>query len=223
MPVNYNVIMVFDFETGSKYPDTCEVLEIGAKAYHARTLEPYDNGEFSSLIKPINEDNLDPDAMRIHKIPIEELRKAPDLKAVWLNFHKFVNRFNFKKNDYDCPIAAGKSIRGFDLPIISRLNKQFTADARLFSTFWFLDLDFLLWPWFESNQALKNYKMDELRSFFGLDDTGGGSWAHRALFDVKQEGELLVKILKLHRNLLNVKTTTGSPMINFNRAKVKAA
>lgn len=219
MPVNQNPIIVTDIETGGKDPFTCEVVEIAAKVYHPRTLEPLEYGEFESLIKPENEGNLDPESMRIHKIPIAELRQAPELKAVWLNYVKFINRFNYRQNDYSAPIMAGKNIRGFDCHIIERLKKKLTPDARLFSTYWMIDLENLMWPWFESNSSLVNYKIETVLDYFRMKDNGDGSYVHRAMFDCRQEGELIMRILKLHRNLLSKKTTAGTSLITFRQDK----
>ena len=55
----------------------------------------------------------------------------------------------------------------------------------------------LMFYWFESNQDLKSYTLDSVRDYFGISKTG----AHDALKDVKDTAELIVRFMKLHRNL----------------------
>ena len=55
----------------------------------------------------------------------------------------------------------------------------------------------LIFYWFEGNNELKNYKMDNLREYFGMDKDG----AHDALKDVQDTAGLLIRFLKLHRNV----------------------
>ena len=55
----------------------------------------------------------------------------------------------------------------------------------------------LIFYWFENNPELKNYTLDSLREYFGIDKTG----AHDALKDVKDTASIMIRFLKLHRNL----------------------
>jgi len=60
-----------------------------------------------------------------------------------------------------------------------------------------LDIMNLIFYWFEHNNDLKNYALDNMRDYFGIDKEGG----HDALKDVKDCAEILIRFLKLHRNL----------------------
>jgi DNA polymerase III epsilon subunit-like protein len=55
----------------------------------------------------------------------------------------------------------------------------------------------VIFYWFESNSELKNYTLDNLREYLGISKEG----AHDALKDVKDTAEILIRFLKLHRNL----------------------
>ena len=46
--MNNSTIVVFDFETGSVKPESCEVIQVAAMALHPRSLVQM--GQFSSLI-----------------------------------------------------------------------------------------------------------------------------------------------------------------------------
>ena len=51
--------------------------------------------------------------------------------------------------------------------------------------------------WFEGNNELKNYTLDNLRDYMGLSKEG----AHDALKDVKDTAQIMIRFMKLHRNL----------------------
>ena len=55
----------------------------------------------------------------------------------------------------------------------------------------------ILFYWFEYNNELKNYTLDNLRDYLGIDKTN----AHDALKDVKDTAEIMIRFLKLHRSL----------------------
>ena len=55
----------------------------------------------------------------------------------------------------------------------------------------------LVFYWFNHNNELKSYKLDTLRDYFGIAKDG----AHDAIKDVKDTAEILIRFLKLHRNL----------------------
>ena len=95
---NYRDIIVFDFETGSADPRTCQPTQIAAVAIHARKLELQPGGFFNSEIRPIIDDDeaikagvapLEDDALRITRKTRDELAKAPPLKTVWNKFAQF--------------------------------------------------------------------------------------------------------------------------------------
>ena len=55
----------------------------------------------------------------------------------------------------------------------------------------------LVFYWFEHNNELKSYTLDSLRDYFGISKTG----AHDALKDVMDTAQIIIRFLKLHRNL----------------------
>ncbi len=219
--MNTSNFVVFDMETGSTNPNVCECLELAAKVYDARTLEPFPDGEFQSLLKPLHPELVEDGALRVNGLTREQLESAPNQKLVWQEFVKFVKRFNVGGTDYTAPIACGKNIRNFDLIIAERMNvlhglkKEKTV---LFNRIQQLELQDLLFLWFEDSVDLHSFKannnrlsMDNIRPYFGMAKDG----AHRAMTDVKQTAELLMWFLKLHRELKKKKVSGGTPLINF--------
>jgi len=198
-------IISFDFETGGLVAGFHEPLSIGAKAYNGITLQPYPvehGGEFYSLMKPMHFDRLDPKAMKVNKISIDDLKNAPEQKDVWLKFVQWVFKYNKSKTSYKAPVAAGKNIRGFDLGFVDHLNllhcekKQETV---LFNRTK-IDLEDAMFMWFEGQPQEKcpeNGKLDTLLPYFGMSNSD----SHNALIDARNAGDLIIRFLKLHRDL----------------------
>lgn len=214
MPVNYNTIIVFDFETGGLDISTLEPLSIAAVALDPRTLQEKDR--FESLMRPIDPLNVSARAMEINKLDIEVLKKAPEQGLVWAEFVRFCAKHNPKKGVTTAPIPAGKNIRRFDLPICERLCRTYgnvdkKGEPNIFNRLELYDINDFVRMWFESDPELKNNSMDSLREYFGMSKTG----AHSAMTDALQEADLIVRFLKLHRSLKTKKNRKGEPMIQF--------
>lgn len=208
--LNTKAFCVFDFETAGKDPNTCEPVEFAAKMYRANTLEPYENGEFHSGMRP-DPALCDMDTVRWHaknqnKTPEEilaEWDKYPARVDVWKDFQKFAKGFTFGKGNstYNAPIACGYNILGFDMPIVDRLCRECKfIDAKegkqnIFHRRDVCDIMHLMFYWFEGADAVSNLKLDTFREYFGMPSLA----AHTALYDVRQEGELLMRFLKFHR------------------------
>jgi DNA polymerase III epsilon subunit-like protein len=196
------LICVFDLETTGKDAKFVEPVEVACKFYDLDSLEAIPNGEYTQICLPKPEiwAKREPEAMDVHKIPVSDIESAPSVSAVWPKFVDFVNSFNPKKNLWNAPIAAGYNIRGYDLIIANRMNNQYCkkgSDTVLFSDFQSIDLIDIIRSWFDGSGVLQNYKFDTVREFFGISHDG----AHRALLDVKQEGALLMRLLKFQRAL----------------------
>jgi DNA polymerase III epsilon subunit-like protein len=107
-----------------------------------------------------------------------------------------------KKSQSSAPIAAGYNINRFDLNIIDRLSKKYgnlNKENRtdLFFPRDVVDIMNLVFYWFENNNDLKNYTLDTLRDYFGISKEG----AHDAAKDIHDSAKILIRFLKLHRNL----------------------
>lgn len=202
--MNTASIFVFDFETGGKDPRTCVPIQLAARVYNPRTLELAPGGTFASYMRPKDDewDKLEQGAMDINKISRDTLKDAPEREQVWLQFVEFVNRFNPKPGDvWRAPIAAGFGITNYDLTIIDRFAQQHgnidkEGKANLFNRRFMLDLLFMLFPWFENvNLFTRSWGFDAVREKFGISKEG----AHNAIVDVQQEGDLLMRFLRMNR------------------------
>lgn len=213
---NLNYV-VFDFETGGLDPTYHEVIQVAGKAYHGRTLEPFpadSGGEFCSMMKPLYFDRLQDKALECNKITREELKTAPEQKLVWNQFVEWVQKWNIKgKSPFGAPIPVGKNIRDFDLKFVDVLNVLHCAkkDKTVLFNRKKIDLEDYLHAWFENESDMPDMKMDTVRDFFGISKVG----AHRANVDVEHTGLLVMKFLKLHRDLQGRKGKDGTKLIKW--------
>lgn len=216
--INYNKICVFDFETDGSDPKLCSPVQIAAVIVDPINLEIIENSEFNINFKPeVLEDNDDytytTDILDFHsKVKgcskddvLNEWKKYPKQQQSWSMFVNYLDKYHSrssKKSQFSAPIPAGYNINRFDLKIIDRLsqkygnvNKEQTTD--IFYPRDVVDVMNLVFYWFEHNGDLKSYTLDSLREYFGIDKTG----AHDAIKDVKDTAEIMIRFLRLHRNL----------------------
>lgn len=219
---NFQKICVFDFETDGSNPDICSPVQVAAIMVDPVKLEVIKDSEFNISIKPEAIENdpeyayADSDILDFHaKV---RAKSKETILADWHTYQKqqhgwemftsylsmYHSRSTGKKSCFTAPIAAGYNINRFDLRIIERLsnkygnlNKENRSD--LFYPRDVIDIMNVVFLWFEGNNELKNYTLDNLRDYLGISKDG----AHDALKDVKDTAEILIRFLKLHRNLSN--------------------
>lgn len=195
-------IVVFDFETGSVDINTLEILQIACLAIDPISLKIIPGSEFNSLIKPVGGCSLrvgclEQGALNVNKITLEQLESAPKRSIVMKKFVEHVEKFGkgFKK-----PYASGKNIRTFDLPILNRILKEEglgDKSGNIFDARVQIEIEDDLLRFFGVSDELPNLKMDTIRHYFGMDT----STAHDAKTDVLQTAWLVVKFLKLYREI----------------------
>tara|TARA_B100000700_G_C14826400_1_gene752466 strand:- start:168 stop:854 length:687 start_codon:yes stop_codon:yes gene_type:complete len=222
--MNYRDIIVFDFETTGQNPYKCQPTQIAAVAIHARKLELQPGGIFESKMRCIVDDEkaiaagFDPvedKALEVTRKTRAEIAKGPMPKTVWKKFAQFCDKYNWKGTSFTAPIAAGYNINGYDMPIVERLCQAFgpvdekKGKQKIFNPVFTMDVMQHVYCWFENNADVKGYSMDYLRDYFGMPKDN----AHDALQDVKDTANILIKFLKMQRNL--------SKKIKFEKAFAK--
>jgi DNA polymerase III epsilon subunit-like protein len=216
---NFQKICVFDLETDGINPDKCSPVQIAAIIVDPLKLEIVPDSEFNINIKPeALFDNPeyaygDSDVLDFHakvrgstkeKI-LEEWRGYQKQDHGWKMFTSYLDMYHTrseKKSCFSAPIAAGYNINRFDLKITERLSVKYNTvnkegKSSLFYPRDVIDVMNVLFYWFEGNNELKNYTLDNLRDYLGLSKEG----AHDALKDVKDTAQILIRFLKLHRGL----------------------
>lgn len=216
--INYNKICVFDFETDGSDPRGCSPVQIAAVIVDPIKLEIVPNSEFNIFFKPeVLEKNdnyvYETDILDFHaKVRgstkeqiLSEWKEYPIQDQSWKLFTNYLmmhHTRSSKKSQFSAPIAAGYNINRFDLPIIDRLSRKYgnvnkEDRSDIFYPRDVLDIMNLVFYWFENNNDVKNLSLDALRDYLGISKLG----AHDALKDVKDCAEILIRFLKLHRNL----------------------
>lgn len=212
-----NQLLVYDTETDSPDPHTCEPVQLAACILHPVSFEPIESAYFCTDMRPSDID--DPDYYDKHldtitwhaknyKISPEQVferwKKAPDQKTAWANFVSYVAKYNknpSRPSRFGAPVRAGMNIIKFDDHIINRMCKKYgnvtKGEQNIFHPRDVVDLLHLAMFWLESLPEPENYNMDELRRFFGMSNHG----AHDALNDVKDEAIMIGKFMRLHRQL----------------------
>ncbi len=217
---NFQKFCVFDLETDGVNPDVCSPVQIAAVIVDPIKLEIIPDSEFNISLKPEALENNpeydynDNDVLDFHA-KVQNSSKEKVL-GNWKSFQKqelgwnmFVSyldmyhiRSSGKKSCFTAPIAAGYNINRFDLRIVDRLSKKYNnlnkeGRSGLFYPRDIVDIMNVVFYWFENNNELKNYTLDNLRDYLGISKEG----AHDALKDVKDTADILIRFLKLHRNM----------------------
>ena len=221
--INTNHICVFDFETDGSDPNICSPVQLSAVIIDSKRLEIIKDSEFNVFLKPERiEKHKNPDISIYSDSDIlewhakvknstkenifNEWMNYPDQKHSWKQFISYLENYhtNIKKNktQFSAPIASGYNIVKFDMKIINRLSEKYGNINKEKTTNIFhprdqLDIMTITWLWFESLPEIKSLALDNLRDYLGIDKTN----AHDAIKDVKDCANLLIRFLKLHRNL----------------------
>ena len=217
-------ICVFDFETDGKNPHECSPVQLACVMIDPIKLEIIKDSEFNINLRPeLLEKNIDHqydnDILDFHakvkgcsQSDILELWKTyPKQEQSWKQFTNYLDKYHCrstKKNEFSAPIAAGYNIHRFDLVIVNRLSQKYkNTNKENYSNIFYprdvLDIMNLIFYWFENIDKIKSYSLDNIRDYLGIDKSG----AHDALKDVKDCANILIRFLKLHRNL--------SPKVSF--------
>jgi DNA polymerase III epsilon subunit-like protein len=211
-------ICVFDFETDGSDPFTCSPVQLAAVIVDPIKLEIIPDSEFEIKFKP---EVLEKDKDFEYKTDILDFHakvkgcKASDILSDWHNYPKQEQSWNqftsylekyhcrsSKKSCFSAPISCGYNIQRFDLPIVQRLSEKYKnlnkeKKTNIFYPRDVLDLMNLMFYWFENNNDIKSYSLDNMREYFGISKEG----AHDALKDVEDCAKILIRFLRLHRNL----------------------
>jgi DNA polymerase III epsilon subunit-like protein len=218
---NFHKICVFDLETDGSNPDVCSPVQIAALMIDPVRLDIIPDSEFNISLKPaILEENPnytydDSDVLDFHaKVKkttgekvLAEWRDYQKQEHGWKTFISYLEMYHTrstKKTCFTAPLAAGYNINRFDLRVIDRLSDKYKTVNKegrnnLFYPRDVIDLMNIIFYWFEGNNELKNYTLDHVREYFGIDGEG----AHDALKDVRDTADILIRFMKLFRNTSN--------------------
>lgn len=180
-------IVIFDLETGSVDPHTCQVTEFGAIAIDTVSMTVAD--KFSSLCKPVDMSLVQDEALRITNIKKEDLEKAPGLAEVFSLFANWMKRWCVGTSQWDRPIMSGWNVCAFDSVIINRLCETYNKGRKLFHPNLIIDLMHLHFLW--THDKLTRFSMETAREHYGISQDG----AHRATYDCENCADILLRYL----------------------------
>jgi exonuclease I len=216
----YNKICVFDFETDGADPSICSPVQIAAIMIDPSKMDIVPNSEFNIMVKPDKLDNdpdfkYDSDILGFHsKVRgcsqediLDSWHKSMPQKQAWTMFNEYLDKYHCrttKKSQFSAPIAAGYNIYRFDLKIINRLSNKYgnvnkESESNVFFPRDVLDIMNLVYYWFFDLEDIKSLSLDNVRDYLGISKDN----AHDALKDVKDCASILLRFLKLHKNLCN--------------------
>lgn len=218
-----NNICVFDFETDGSNPLECSPVQLSAVMIDNNRLEIIKDSEFNVYLKPERiENNPKSDAAvyddsdilewhgKVKGIDKSEIfnmwTKYPSQKHSWQQFIGYLDNYHLKnrktKSQFSAPIACGYNIIRFDMKIVHRLSQKYgninkENNTNLFHPRDQIDIMNIAWLWLENSSEVKSLSLDTLRDYLGIDKTN----AHDAIKDVKDCAEILIRFMRLHRNL----------------------
>lgn len=211
-------ICVFDFETDGSDPSECSPVQLACVMVDPIKLEIISGSEFEVKFKP---EVIEKDPDHIYKTDIlefhakvrgcssadilNEWKQYPKQEHSWNQFILYLEKYHCrstKKSCFSAPIACGYNINRFDMVLIQRLSEKYKnlnkeKKSSLFYPRDVLDLMNLVFYWFENNNDIKSYSLDNMRDYLGISKSG----AHDAIKDVKDSAHMMIRFLKLHRNL----------------------
>ena len=209
----YKPYIVLDIETDNSNPadERCNPVQLACLMLNYDTLEEVPNSRFNSPIKPFDFDQKDYVEYhkstlewhcKLNKCSLDELMekwsKYPDEKTMCKSWLQYLKKYNPKETMYTGPIPVGANIITFDLPIIERFLKRNGVNKTLFFMRDTVDVQFLVQQYLHyKKDAPKNYKMDTLREYFGINNEG----SHDALFDVITTAAIFRRFWKWQRQV----------------------
>ena len=215
-------------ETDGVNPDQCSPVQIAALIIDPIRLEVVKDSEFNIRLKPSILDDKpdysyeDSDVLDFHsKVRgcskediLSSWKQSQKQEQGWKMFVSYLDMYHTRserKSFFSAPISAGYNINKFDLRIIDRLSIKYNnlnkeGRTSLFYPRDVIDLMNIIFYWFEGNNELKNYTLDSVREHFGISKDG----AHDALKDVRDTAEILIRFMRLHRNIANKVKFKGS-------------
>lgn len=205
--MNKSWLCVVDCETSSAKPTTTQILSIAGIMLDPFSLE--EKSSFYSLMKPLDWNTVEEEALKVNKLTHEELDQAPDAKVVFGQFGNWVRQYNKSRtvtSTFNAPILSYFNGDNFDLPIISRYCQMFgfwddkRQQQNLFNQIYTLDVLKLMWYIMYANDELTSFKLTSVAEYLGYPKEELEK-AHNALEDVKITAEILRRFINLSKYL----------------------
>ena len=219
-----NKICVFDFETDGSNPLECSPVQLAALMIDPKKLEIIEGSEFNVYLKPERLEKPTKDLSmsvyagsdildwhgKVKGVDASEIFQSwmqyPDQKHSWQQFLAYLDKYHAiagkSKSQFSAPLAAGYNIIRFDMKIVDRLSVKYGQTNKENQTNIFhprdrIDIMNIAWLWLSNVSELKSLSLDSLRNYLGINKDN----AHDAMKDVRDCADILIRFLRLHKNL----------------------
>ncbi len=201
-----NHYIVFDTETISRSPWTTEICELSAFCVDCHTLQKKDI-VFNQLVQPSDYSLVEPEAMKVNKISIEELKeKGVPQEIAFKEFIKYCRQYQKTDKVWDCLIPVTYNGTNFDNIIMNRMCFKYNylqdGRPRLFHPTHEFDLFAILRLWYHNSDELPSYKLTDVVDYMGLSSDN----AHRALTDCENTYLIFRRLMEFQRRLSSIHT-----------------
>lgn len=168
------------------------------------------------MLKPVDFTTLEEKALQVNHLTVEQLQEAPDTALTWQLFVEWVDQYNKStgvKTAWNAPIPAGFNIMRYDLPILNRYCKEYGPwddkrnDQKLVHQIYAYDVLQQMAFWTENNKDVQKLNLSAVLEYFGVSEEVIAG-AHDATFDTAATAEILIKLLRVERYLLQKDTET---------------
>jgi DNA polymerase III epsilon subunit-like protein len=199
-----NIAIAIDVETGSANAQTTQICSIGAIAVDTAKLEILPNTEFYSLAKPEKPEEIEEEALKVNKLKMDDLMKAPSEKTVWTNFVDYLKRYKTSNTHWGNVPLIGYNHINFDLIIFDRMCVKYgqvdkNGEQNLYHRVDKYDMIDDIRKWLVRTGKIERAKFDIVREYMGMEPDA----AHNALSDAKDAAKLFIRFTKLYRELSN--------------------
>lgn len=207
---DYRNFICFDFETASKYPETTQIVQIGACAIKRNSLKIVDR--FTSLVRPDDFDAIEEEALQVNGLTIEQLKEAPKCEIIFPAFANWIQNYNTNKNknSFGAPIGMHYNGDKFDMPIMARYCKRFGYwdnkwdNQTLLNPMFSFDIMQHMWFWTRNVKELKNMKLTTVLEYLGVPKEEIEKGAHDGMWDAEWTAKIGIKILNVGNFLTEV-------------------
>lgn len=201
-----NHYIVFDTETISRSPWDTEICELSAICVDCHTLEKKDV-VFNQLVLPPDLSKIEPEAMKVNNISIEELKKKGKPQEVVLKeFINYCRQFQKTNKIWDNLIPVTYNGTNFDKILMDRwcfkYNHLENGRPRLFHPMHEFDVFSILRLWYHASDELPSYKLTDIAEYMGLPTNN----AHRALADCENTYLIFRRLMEFQRKLSSIHT-----------------
>lgn len=206
---NRNLIC-FDFETGGKNSQNCEILQIGAALIDRNSFKI--KSTFTTLMKPKDFDALEPEALKVNGITREQLAEAPEASVMFPTFAAWMQKGNIYKNksSFGAPIPITYGGDKVDIPILDRYCKEYGYwdkkwnNGTLVNPVFTFDVMKHVWFWTRTNKELENLKLGTVLEWMGVSKEEIEAGAHDAMWDVEWTAKVAIRLLKVGVHLTSL-------------------